>query len=1277
MRRKEHRRRVSRRKFLSSIGWAPALLLPAPLRAWPSGSLWSPRFAEQSSNLPFADSRLIPHFPTPSPLEELLRKVAPGTDEFVTEKYAEEIAQLLARWSRALLAGPPAPEEVAGFSSEGIAAGSWHPVEEKSLRAGHGITVLRRKFSSDVAVGREQFLEQIKKYFASVVRVEIAEFEIANISQIVGATAALRVEIRYDFVGALKNGGREERVGRWHTEWVSDASGVWRATRWELGEETLSRVVSPIFIDVTSQALGDTDSYRRHMLHGVDYWRTTLDGACGIDVYGNNGVAVGDFDNDGRDDFYVCQPSGLPNRLYRNRGDGTFEDVTEKSGVGVLDGTACALFADFENRGFQDLLVVCGNGPLLFQNQKNGKFLLKSDAFKFGRAPEGTFTHAAIADCDHDGRLDIYFCVYNYYLGLDQYHYPTPYFDARNGPPNFLFHNQGNGTFEDRTTAAGLNAENDRYSFACAWGDLNGDGFPDLYVANDFGRGNLYRNNGDGTFAAVSDESGANVAGAGMSACWGDFDNDGKQDLYVGNMWSAAGLRVSEQPNFQETTPENIRAQYRQHASGNSLYRNLGNGKFASVAKESGTAVGRWAWCSDSCDFDQDGWSDLYIANGYISGPNHQDLGSFFWRQLVAKSPSTAIPSTPYEQGWSAINELIRSDYTWSGYERNICYLNNRDGTFAEISGAVGLDFPDDSRSFALADLDHDGRPEIILKNRNGPQLRILHNVMKDIGNSVVFRLRGTKSNRDATGSAVTLEAGALRQTKYLQAGSGFLAQHSKELFFGVGSFSEKLRATIRWPSGGQQTFDNLPPNHRIEIVEGSNTFVATPFDAAPAIYAQQGIGALPDSLPASVETWLIQPLPAPDFSLPDLTGSLHELRALRGTAVLLSLCRTTSPRDLEHLRILKQCQINIGSATLRVLAVSVDDPPDSGKISSLVSSEGFSFPILLATPDVAGCYDIFYRYIFDRRRDLGIPTSFLLDETGAIVKVYQNSLSLEQLSADLKSLPKTAAERMQKALPFPGALHQGAFQRNDFTFGVALFQHGYLEQAAAAFKQVIAAKPDDPEAYYNLGTLSLRTGNLPDARQYLEQSVKLRPEYPEAWNNLGMIAAQQGRVDEALRNFEQSLQQRPNYVTALLNLANLDRRRNALEESGKLLQRALELEPENPEVNYALGMLYAREEQVERAKTFLENAVRLRPAYAEALNNLGVLFVREQNNSAAEEQFKTCIRLAPNFDQAYLNLAQLYVIQDDKENARQVLQALLRVQPNHAMAQKELEMLK
>jgi Flp pilus assembly protein TadD/peroxiredoxin len=1228
------------------------------------------------SSFPFADLRLTPHYPVKSPLDNLLLKVAPGADEYLSEKYAFEIMQLLGEWSLGLKTAPPALASLTKFIDVSIETNSLLPTREIARRSGSGIEILERRFPREVVSGRERFLHEMQSYLAPLSRVETAEFEIVGIEQLSNSAATFDIDIRYDLVGTQHDPGREQRVGHWLTRWSQDETHGWRAIRWQATGETLVRTREPVFIDVTAQALGQTESYKTQMLRGVDHWRTVLDGASGIDVYGNCGLAVGDFDNDGFDDLYVCQPAGLPNRLYRNRGDGTFEDVTEQSGVGVRDDTACALFADFENKGVQDLLVVCGGGPLLFLNQGNGRFSLKPDAFKFARPPQGTFTHAAIADYDRDGRLDIYFCLYSYYVGLDQYHYPVPYFDARNGPPNFLLHNEGNATFTDQTEAAGLNVENDRYSFACAWGDLNADGSPDLYVANDFGRSNLYRNNGNGTFTAISSEAGVEDAGAGMSATWFDFDNDGNQDIYVANMWSAAGQRVSEQKIFHEGEAENIRTLYRRHARGNSLYRNQGNGKFQNVGDQAGVEMGRWAWSSDAWDFDHDGYPDLYIANGYISGPDPRDLASFFWRQVVGKSPQNSNPSSNYEQGWNAINELVRSDSSWAGPERNVLYANNRDGTFSEISGAAGLDFPDDSRSFVLADLDHDGRLEVVLKNRNAPQLRVLRNAMKDIGHSIAFRLRGQKSNRDAIGTAVTVEARTHRQTRYLQASSGFLSQHTKELFFGVGDFEGTVRATVRWPSGLSQTFENLPVDRRIEIEEGSDKFQAKPFAAPPPSYARSEEPPKLEPLPSSVETWLIEPFSAPDFSLPDLAGKTVELSSLRGAFVLLNFWSTASPSCREQMRLLRQSRSALAASGLRVTGINVDDPRDAQSVQAFVSKEGFAFSNLLATPDVAGVYNIVYRYLFDRRRDLSLPTSFLLNKEGMIVKVYQGPVNPEQLMEDVKSAPGNRADRLRKALPFAGTLFQGAFQRNDFTYGVSFFQHGYLEPAEASFKQVIAAKPESPEAYYNLGTLYLRRNAFPDARKYLEQTVKLRPEYAEAWNNLGMVAAHDNQPDEAVRNFQQALQQRPTYTIALLNLGNFYRRQGNFAEAEKLLSRAHEIEPNDAEVNYNLGMLYARQGQFQNAQPYLERAVSLRPDYPDALNNLGVLFVQEQRYPEAEQRFMTCIQVAPNFDQAYLNLAGLYVVLNDKEKAREVLLALLRLQPQHQMAQQALEML-
>ncbi|HZS70890.1 MAG TPA: FG-GAP-like repeat-containing protein [Candidatus Acidoferrum sp.] len=1232
--------------------------------------------------LPLADPRFQPRYAEKGPLEDVLRRVAPGSDEFVTEKHAFEISRLLDVWSRDLLRGQPADAAASLFFGNEMLATSLKPQQERKLRGG-AIEVVRRIFPQDLASARERFLQELREYFDILGHVETAEFQITGIRETGREPLQVAADIRYDIVGVRSDRTREERVGTWRTEWKQDAAG-WRAQKWQATDEILSRGGGPMFLDVTAAAFGGLDSYRRQMLRGVDYWRSVLDGACGIDVYGNNGIAAGDFDGDGRDDLYVCQPSGLPNRLYHNRGDGTFEDVTERAGVGVLDGTACALFADFQNRGLQDLLVVRGTGPLLFVNRGDGTFALKEDAFRFLREPEGTFTHAAVADYDRDGQLDIYFCLYSYYVGLDQYHYPAPYFDARNGPPNFLLHNEGDWRFVDRTEAAGLDAENDRYSFACAWGDSSGDGAPDLFVANDFGRSNLYRNDGNGTFAAISDEARANDAGAGMSACWCDFGNSGSQDIYAANMWSAAGIRVSEQENFHPEDAEPVRALYRNHARGNALYRNDGNGTFANVSRECGAAMGRWAWSSDAWDFDNDGHSDLYIANGYISGPaasdakqnDSADLASFFWRQVVGKSPLSNVSSPEYERGWNAINELIRSGAMWNGFERNVLLVNTGDGLFAEASGVAALDFADDSRAFALADLDGDGRLELVLKNRSGPQLRLLHNAMADIGDAIAFRLRGTKSNRDAIGSAITVETGTLRQTKYLQAGSGFLSQHTKEVFFGLGKPQGAVRATVLWPSGLRQTFEHLPVNHRVRIEEGAITFQSQPFEACPAIYRQKANNQASEPEAAGIATWLIEPLPAPEFSLPDLFGNLHSLRNLRGTPVLLCFWSAAAEASISQLRGFHNHAGALNTAGVQILAITVDGAEAAGQVRAIASTAAPSLPVLLATPDVAGVYNLVYRYLFDWRRDLRLPTSLLLNTEGNIVKVYQGECDPFRAAEDANRMPKTATERLARALPFPGKLYQEQFRRNDFTYGVAFFQHGYLEQAEASFKQVIAARPNDPEALYNLGTLYLRRNALADSQRLLERAVKLRPNYPEAWNNLGMIAAQERRSEEAVGYFNKSLELRPAYTTALVNLGNLYRREGDLANSQKMLERALAVSPNDPEVNYNLGMLYARQDQNDRAAQFLGRALALRPEYPDALNNLGVLLARQQRHADAEAKFRECISAAPDFDQAYLNLARLYALLQEKEKAKEVLKALLLRQPQHKMAREALERL-
>jgi tetratricopeptide (TPR) repeat protein len=482
------------------------------------------------------------------------------------------------------------------------------------------------------------------------------------------------------------------------------------------------------------------------------------------------------------------------------------------------------------------------------------------------------------------------------------------------------------------------------------------------------------------------------------------------------------------------------------------------------------------------------------------------------------------------------------------------------------------------------------------------------------------------------------------------------------------------VRATIRWPNGLTQQFEGLPVNHRIEIEEGSAAFAVEPF--AASVYAQAGLPAALEPLPSKVETWLIDPLKAPTFSLPDLAGNIHDLQSFRGRFLLLNFWTTTAPLSLDQLRLLHRYRAELATRLLQILAVNVDEVAGTQEARSFAAQQALSFPVLFANEDTAGIYNIIYRHLFDRRRNLGIPTSFLLDTEGMIVKVYQGPADPRRLIEDVGSAPATSAARIMKAIPFRGELYQGAFHRNDFTYGVALFQQGYLQQASESFLEVVAANPDDPDAYYNLGTLSLRRNDFPAAQTYLERALKLRPNYAEAWNNLGMMAAQKGNAEDAIQDFQQSLLLRPRYAIALLNLGNVYRRQRDFPKAEECLNHALEIQPNDPEVNYSLGMLYAQQNRVQLASDYLSKAIDLQPDCPEALNNLGVLFVRAQDYSKAEEKFRTGIRVAPNYDQSYLNLARLFGMRGEMEKAREVLQELLRLLPGNPAATQALEML-
>jgi hypothetical protein len=500
------------------------------------------------------------------------------------------------------------------------------------------------------------------------------------------------------------------------------------------------------------------------------------------------GAAIFDYDNDGWPDIFLVNGTtleGFPtgeaptNHLYRNNHDGTFTDVTVKAGLNVTGWGQGVCVGDYDNDGWEDLYVTYYGKNRLFHNQ-NGVFTEVAEKAGVAGSGKAWGTGCAWVDYDRDGHLDL--MIANY-VDFDLATAPAPGerpscmwkgVPVMCGPrglasaKNILYHNRGDGTFEDVTTKAHIDRTDGHYAFSVSTLDFDDDGWPDIYVACDSTPSILYRNNRDGTFTDVAVTAGAafNEDGreqAGMGSTIGDYNGDGRLDIF--------------KTNFSDDT--------------STLYRNNGDGTFDDVTTAAGLGLYTkyLGWGTMFLDFDNDGWPDLLLVNGHVYPEvDKNNLGS------------------NYE-------------------EPRILYHNLGKGTFADISAGAGpgINARASSRGLAIGDLWNDGRISAVITNLNAlPSLLV--NQVRSANHWIAIRTVGTKSNRDAIGVRISVTVGTRTLVDEVRSGSSYNSSSDMRVHFGLGSATKVNSVQIRWPSGLQEHFDNLPADSIQTLKEGSGS---------------------------------------------------------------------------------------------------------------------------------------------------------------------------------------------------------------------------------------------------------------------------------------------------------------------------------------------------------------------------------------------------------------------------------------------------------------------
>lgn len=704
------------------------------------------------------------------------------------------------------------------------------------------------------------------------------------------------------------------------------------------------------------------------------------------------------------------------------------------------------------------------------------------------------------------------------------------------------------------------------------------------------------------------------------------------------------------------------------------------------------------------------------------------------WRQVVSQGNFSirGVPTVRDDSSSSGTvtRRLLRRGISFSGRERNCCFLNVGGKGFADVSAVSGLNFPDDGRALALIDWDQDGDLDLWCSNRSGPQVRFLRNDLATSNHFLTLRLvgNGTSTNRDAIGARVEVvvkseaeeeqrAGGSSTLIKTVRAGDGFMSQSSKQLHFGLGDCSEIEKLVVRWPGGQAEEIIDVEVDQHYRVVQGSGSAVLVKPDSRNVPLQASELG--PTKASDAAQVFFSSPAPLPKLQYELSSGETREVQPGSRQPLLINLWATWCRPCLVELQEFTSHEEELRRAGLEILALNVDSldmETGEGEKPFLTEAsilEKLEFPFLngSATTRLVDVLQLVHDELFDRHRPLPVPTSLLLDSQRRLAAIYKGPVTVKRLLKDVRLLRSRAQQKRMAGVPFAGRWISPLQlpEHRTVIFVDRLIEERYADLASDLihrYRDTLQTDPWYPGTLVNLGNVMLEKDRTQEAKRVFFSALKEQPEMAEPYFNLGLLAEKDGDTEQALSYFRRALEKNPALAAAHMRIALLVdqgdgseaiehlqklvrlrpgsavaqqqlglalKRAGRQQESLPYLYKAAEIEPDDPMARLQLGLLLHEMGQVDEAIEQLRYLTRLQPEVASGHYVLGQVLEHAGDAQQARLHFEKALELKPDYDVVHIRLADLCHRGGESELALTHLRKAQRLLPDDLGVQNRL----